>query len=42
MPETDLHRTQKRKNIALFLVLLGLMALIYVITLMRMAPTPPV
>jgi hypothetical protein len=38
MPKTDLHRVQKRKNIVLFIILLGLMALIYVITLVRMAP----
>lgn len=38
MPRTDLHRIQKRKNIALLLILLSLMALIYLITLMRMAP----
>ncbi len=38
MPKTDLHRTQKRKNITLFFVLLALMALIFVITMMRMAP----
>lgn len=36
MPKSDLHTKQKRKNIALFAILIGLIALIYVISLMRM------
>jgi len=40
MPKSPLHNVQKRKNIALLLVLLVLMALIYVITLLRMHPHP--
>jgi hypothetical protein len=36
MPENDQHKKQRNKNIALFSVLFGLIALIYAITLMRM------
>lgn len=35
MPESDLHQKQKRKNIVLMLVLLGLIGLVYAITVMR-------
>ena len=38
MPKSPLHDAQKRKNIVLFGILLGLMVLIYVITLMRLTP----
>jgi uncharacterized membrane protein YidH (DUF202 family) len=36
MPLSNRHRQQKRKNIALFVVLLALILLVYGITLMRM------
>ena len=36
MPYGEPHRTQKRKNLTLLVVLLVLMALFYAITLMRM------
>jgi len=36
LPHGDPHQRQKRKNIALLLVLLALIALLYAITLMRM------
>jgi len=38
VPQSDLHRKQKRKNIAMLIVLLVFMALIYAITVMRMTP----
>lgn len=37
MPQDDRHQSQKRKNIALLLVLLALIALVYGITIMRMS-----
>lgn len=36
MPHSDQHQKQKRKNLAMFALLVGLIALIYAITLMRM------
>jgi hypothetical protein len=36
VPHDPLHRIQKRKNIALLLVLLTLIVLIYAITMMRL------
>lgn len=36
MPKSERHHAQRRKNIALFLALLALAALLYAITLMRM------
>ncbi len=36
MPPSDQHKNQKQKNIAVFIILVGLIALIYAITLMRM------
>jgi len=36
VPHNDRHRAQRRKNIALLLVLLALIGLIYAITMMRM------
>jgi hypothetical protein len=36
MPHNDRHTSQKKKNIALMLVLLVLIALIYGITVMKM------
>jgi predicted membrane channel-forming protein YqfA (hemolysin III family) len=38
MPKSPLHDVQKRKNIVLLFVLLGLMVLVYMITLMRLTP----
>lgn len=37
MPESELHRRQKKKNLALAAVLLALIALVYAISLVRMA-----
>ena len=37
VPLSKLHQTQKRKNIALLLVLLALFALIFAISLMKMS-----
>lgn len=39
MPLGDPHQRQKRKNIVLFALLVGLIALIYAISLMRMGFT---
>lgn len=36
MPHGPQHKNQQRKNIVLSLLLLGLIALLYAITLMRM------
>ena len=36
MPQDDRHRIQRRKNIALLLVLLALIVLLYAITIMRL------
>jgi len=36
LPRDDRHHLQKRKNMALLLVLLALIALFYAITLMKM------
>lgn len=36
MPISNLHRRKKSKNLALLLVLLGLMALFYTLTLLKM------
>lgn len=36
MPHNDRHTSQKKKNIALALVLLALIGLIYAITMMKM------
>jgi len=37
LPESDRHKTQRRKNIALLLVLLGLIGLLYAVALMKMS-----
>jgi len=37
VPIGDSHQRQKRKNVALLLILLALMALFYAITIMRMS-----
>lgn len=36
MPHSEQHTKQKRKNIVMVALLIGLIALIYAITLMRM------
>jgi len=36
MPSGDRHQAQRRKNIALLLVLVALIALFYAITIMKM------
>ena len=36
MPHSDQHQKQKKKNLALFAVLVALIALVYAISLMRM------
>ncbi|MFO0388267.1 MAG: hypothetical protein ACK502_00910 [Alphaproteobacteria bacterium] len=36
MPHSEQHRSQRRKNLALFLFLLVLIALLYAITIMRL------
>ena len=36
MPHSDQHQKQKKKNLALFAVLVALLALVYAISLMRM------
>gem|GEM_PF-6202064 len=40
MPHSPLHHAQKRKNIALFVVLLALIVLIFAISLMKMGASP--
>ncbi len=37
MPIGEPHRTQKRKNIALLLILLALVALMYAVSMMKMS-----
>lgn len=39
MPKTELHQAQKRKNIAMLVVLIVLMVLLFAITMMRMTPS---
>jgi hypothetical protein len=38
VPKTELHQTQKRKNLTVLLVLLVLMILLFAITMMKMTP----
>jgi hypothetical protein len=37
LPQGDRHSAQKRKNLALLLVLLALIALVYAIAIMKMS-----
>ncbi len=39
MPLNEVHKRQKGKNIALFFVLLGLVALFYALTLIKFDPS---
>jgi len=35
-PRNDMHRKQRAKNVALMLALLGLVAIVYLVTIVRM------
>lgn len=36
MPHSELHKTKSKKNLAILLVILGLVALIWVVTMIKM------
>tara|TARA_Y100001001_G_C7975897_1_gene297597 strand:- start:815 stop:937 length:123 start_codon:yes stop_codon:yes gene_type:complete len=37
MPETDLHKKKKKTNLAIFLTVIGIMALIWAITMIKVS-----
>jgi len=36
MPHSDLHKTKKKKNLAMLAIIIGLVALIWAITMVKM------
>jgi len=41
MPHSDLHKTKLKKNIAVFAIVIGLMALIWAVTMIKIANGVP-
>ena len=41
MPHADLHRQKRKKNIAVFLIVIALMALIWAVTMIKIANGVP-